>query len=100
MTLVAIVALASITIVLKGAGALLPALPPALARRLAGLAPALLAALVYVELADGRAVPVVSAKAAGVAVAVVLAAIRAPFGLCVAAGAAVAAGLRAFSVLG
>lgn len=93
--LVTVVVLALVTSLLKGGAALLPAVPPALARRLAGLAPALLAALVYVELADGRGVPQLGAKAAGVGAATVLAAVRAPFGLCVIAGAAVAAGVRA-----
>ena len=89
--------LGAVTILIKGAGALLPELPPALARRLAGLAPALLAALVYVELAGGGDGPRPGAKAAGVVAAVALAAVRAPFAVCVVAGAAVAAGLRALT---
>lgn len=99
MVLAAIVGLAVITIALKGAGSLLPEIPDGLARRLAGLAPALLAALVYVELANERGVPEPGAKAAGVGAAIILAAIRAPFALCVVAGAAVAALLRAFTGL-
>jgi hypothetical protein len=95
--LVTVVVLAAITFLLKGAGALLPALPEGLTRRLAGLAPALLAALVYVELAGGGATPQLGAKAAGVAAAIGLAAMRAPFAVCVIAGAAVAAALRAFT---
>lgn len=95
----AILVLAAITIAIKGAGALLPELPPAVARRLAGLAPALLAALVYVELSGGRGFPALDAKALGVVAAVVLAAVRAPFAACVVAGAAVAAALRAFTGL-
>lgn len=94
----AIVVLAAITFVLKGAGSLLPELPDGVARRLAGLAPALLAALVYVELCDGGAYPALGAKAAGVGAAIALAAVRAPFALCVVAGAAVAAGLRALGL--
>ena len=97
--LVTIGVLGAITILIKGAGALLPDLPPALGRRLAGLAPALLAALVYVELAGDAATPRPGAKAAGVVAAVVLAARRAPFAVCVIAGAAVAALLRAFTPL-
>ncbi len=93
----AIAGLAAITIAIKGAGSLLPELPAPLQRRLAGLAPALLAALVYVELAGGRALPAPGAKAAGVGVAVVLAALRAPFAFCVIGGAAVAAVLRALT---
>lgn len=94
-TTIAIVVLAAITFLLKGAGPLLPEVPDRLARRLAGLAPALLAALVYVELCDGGAFPEPGAKAAGVAAATFLAAIHAPFALCVVAGAGVAAALRA-----
>lgn len=99
MVLGAILGLAAITVALKGAGSLLPELPAAWAHRLAGLAPALLAALVYVELADERGIPQPGAKAAGVAAAVVLAAVRAPFAVCVVAGAAVAASLRALTGL-
>jgi branched-subunit amino acid transport protein len=92
-----LVGLTVLTAALKGAGALLPELPPGLVARLSGLAPALLAALVYVELAGDQAAPQLGAKAAGVAAAVVLAWRRAPFAVCVIAGAAVAAGLRAFT---
>jgi hypothetical protein len=97
--LATIAALTAVSALLKGAGALLPDLRPAVADRLGGLAPALLAALVYVELASGHGVPQLDAKAAGVAAAVVLAWRRAPFALCVVAGAAVAAALRATGVL-
>ena len=92
---VAIVALALVTFLFKGAGALVPSIPEPVERRLGGLAPALLAALVVTELTDDRGVPQPDAKAAGVAVAVVLAWRKAPFAACVLAGAAVAAGLRA-----
>lgn len=90
-----VVGLTVLTALLKGAGALLPDLPPGLAARLAGLAPALLAALVYVELTGDGDAPRLGAKAAGVGAAIVLAWRRAPFALCIVAGAAVAAGLRA-----
>lgn len=93
-----VVVLGLVTVLLKGAGALVGRIPDALARRLAGLAPALLAALVYVELAGGHDLPRLDAKAAGVGAAVVLAAFRAPFAVCVVAGAAVAACLRALGV--
>lgn len=96
----AIAGLAAITIAVKGAGSLLPEIPAPLRRRLAGLAPALLAALVYVELAGNRGFPEPGAKAAGVGVAVVLAAIRAPFAVCVIGGAATAGLLRALTGLG
>ena len=91
---VAVLALGVITVLLKGAGSLLPHPPERLARRLGGLAPALLAALVWVELAgdDGR--PDLDAKTAGVAAALVLFVVRAPFAVCVVGGAATAALLR------
>ncbi|HEX2850304.1 MAG TPA: AzlD domain-containing protein [Acidimicrobiales bacterium] len=92
--LVAIVVLAAATILIKGAGSLLPEIPDAVAARLGGLAPALLAALVITELTGADGIPRLDAKAAGVGVAVVLAAVRAPFAVCVVAGAAVAAVLR------
>lgn len=90
----AILVLAAVTFALKGAGSLVGSIPPAIERRLGGLAPALLAALVVTELTDDRGVPQLGAKAAGVAVAVLLAWRKAPFAVCVVAGAAVAAGLR------
>ena len=90
----AIVVLALVTFLFKGAGALVRSIPAPVERRLGGLAPALLAALVVTELTDGNGVPTLDAKAAGVAVALVLAWRRAPFVVCVVAGAAVAAGLR------
>lgn len=94
--LTAAVLLAAVTVLLKGAGALLTRVPDPLARRLQGVAPALLAALVVSELA-GDGTPQVGSKAAGVAAAVVLASLRAPLAACVVAGAGVAAVLRALS---
>jgi hypothetical protein len=90
----AVLVLGAITVLLKGAGALLPHPPEHLARRLAGLAPALLAALVWVELAGDDGVPNLDAKTAGVAAALVLFVLRAPFAVCVVGGAAVAAAIR------
>jgi hypothetical protein len=90
----AVLALGVITVLIKGAGSLLPHPPEHLAHRLAGLAPALLAALVWVELTGDDGVPRVDAKTAGVAAAVVLFAVRAPFAVCVVSGAAVAAVIR------
>lgn len=86
--------LAVVTIAIKAAGTVLPPPPPPLARRLSGLAPALLAALVVSELRGSSGWPTLDAKAAGVAVAVVLATVRAPLAVSVVAGAAVAALLR------
>ena len=90
----AVLVLGAITVLIKGAGALLPHPPDHLARRLAGLAPALLGALVWVELAGDDGVPGLDAKTAGVATALVLFLVRAPFAVCVVGGAAVAAVIR------
>lgn len=89
-----VLVLGAITVLIKGAGSLLPHPPEHLARRLSGLAPALLAALVWVELAGDDGLPGLDAKTAGVAGAVVLFLVRAPFAVCVVGGAAVAALLR------
>lgn len=91
---VTVLALGAITVLLKGAGSLLPQPPEHLAKRLGGLAPALLAALVWVELAGDDGVPALDAKTAGVAAALVLFVVRAPFAVCVVGGAVVAALLR------
>ena len=89
-----VVVLGAITVLIKGAGTLLPHPPEHLAKRLGGLAPALLAALVWVELAGEDGVPGLDAKTAGVAAALALFLIRAPFAVCVAGGAAAAGLLR------
>ena len=91
---VAVLALGAITVLIKGAGALLPHPPEHLAQRLGGLAPALLAALVWVELAGDDGLPALDAKTAGVAAAIGLFLVRAPFAVCVVGGAAVSALLR------
>jgi hypothetical protein len=91
---VAVLALGAVTVLLMGAGALLPHPPEHLSKRLTGLAPALLAALVWVELAGDDGVPNLDAKTAGVAAALVLFVLRAPFAVCVVGGAAVAAAIR------
>ena len=91
----AIAVLAGLTFLMKGAGALLPEVPNRVARRLGGVAPALLAALVLTETTGDGAVPQVDAKVAGVALAVLLAWRKAPFAVCVVAGAATTALLRA-----
>lgn len=89
-----VVVLGAITVLIKGAGTLLPHPPEHLAKRLGGLAPALLAALVWVELAGEDGVPGLDAKTAGVAAALALFLIRAPFAVCVVGGAAAAGLLR------
>jgi branched-subunit amino acid transport protein len=88
-------ALAVMTMLIKGAGALMSDIPPTVSARLAGLAPALLAALVVVELTNEDGIVQFDEKTAAVAFAVVLAWRRAPFAVCVIAAAVVAAVLRA-----
>ncbi len=97
VTLAVVGALALITFAFRALGPALPRVPDALSRRTTGLAPALLAALVVTQVVSGSGVPVLDAKAAGVAAALVLAALRAPVGLSVVGGAAVAALVRVLS---
>jgi branched-subunit amino acid transport protein len=92
MTWLLIGGLALATFALRGTGPVLPRIPPALIQRTTGLAPALLAALVMTQLVTGGWH--LDVKAAAVAVATALAALRAPLLASVIAGAAVAAGLR------
>jgi len=96
-SLAALIGLTAVTMALKGLGPLLPRIPDAVARRLPGLAPALLAALVVTEVTGKNGWPHVDAKLAGVAVALLLAWRRAPLAVTVIAGAATAAVLRALS---
>jgi branched-subunit amino acid transport protein len=96
-TFAAALALSALTMAIKSAGSLVPRIPQPVARRLGGLAPALLAGLVVTELVGSNGLPAVDARLAGVAVAVVLTWRRAPVLLAVVAGAAVAAILRAVS---
>jgi branched-subunit amino acid transport protein len=96
-SLAAVLGLTAVTMLCKGLGALMPRIPDEVGRRIAGLAPALLAALIVTELTGPDGLPHVDAKLAGVAVATVLAVRRANLAVCVVAGAAVAALLRALT---
>jgi hypothetical protein len=87
-----------LTVALKGAAAVVPRIPAVLARRTAGLAPALLAGLVVTQLTSKSGWLHADAKLAGVAAATALAALRAPLAICVIAGAVVAAVLRAAGI--
>jgi len=95
LVLATVLALAALTFTLRGLGPFLTTVPPALAARTIGLAPALLAGLVAIELADARGVFHPDARLLAVVVAGTLAALRAPVLACVAAGALAAALLRA-----
>ena len=94
MTPLVLAGLAVGTWALKGAGAVLPELPAGLQSRLQGIAPALLAALVLSQLVGHGGLPHLDARLAGVAFAVVLAAIRMPVLVVVIGAAAVTAALR------
>jgi len=90
-----VLGLAGLTFLMRATGPLLGNIPAALMERTAGLAPALLAALVAVELTGSNGVIQLDVKVPGVIVAGGLAALRVPFIVCVVAGALVAALLRA-----
>lgn len=80
---------------MRAAGPLLPNIPAAISARTVGLAPALLAALVAIQLTGRNGLIHVDVKLPAVLLAIVLAALRMPFIVCVVAGALVAAMLRA-----
>ena len=90
-----VLGLASLSFVMRATGSLLPNLPPAITERTSGLAPALLAALVAIQLTGTNGLLHLDVKVPAVLVAAMLAALRAPFIVCVIAGALVAALLRA-----
>lgn len=90
-----VLGLAGLTFAMRATGPLLPNIPTAITARTAGLAPALLAALVAIELTGPNGVVHVDVKIPAVIVAGGLAALRVPFIVCVVAGALVAALLRA-----
>jgi len=80
---------------MRATGPFLPNLPAAVTERTAGLAPALLAALVAIQLTGPNGLVHLDVRVPAVLVAALLAARRAPFIVCVIAGALVAALLRA-----
>src|SRR5438477_9797560 len=94
-TLALVLGLASLSFVMRATGSLLPNLPPAITARTSGLAPALLAALVAIQLTGTNGLLHLDVKVPAVLFAALLAALRAPFIVCVIAGALVAALLRA-----
>lgn len=95
LALALVLGLASLSFLMRATGSFLPNLPPAVTARMAGLAPALLAALVAIQLTGPNGLVHLDDKVPAVFVAAVLAALRAPFIVCVVAGALVAALLRA-----
>jgi branched-subunit amino acid transport protein len=95
LALALVLGLAGLSFVMRATGALLPNLPGAITERTSGLAPALLAALVAIQLTGSNGVINLDVKVPAVLVAAGLAALRAPFIVCVIAGALVAGVLRA-----
>ena len=95
LALALVVGLAALSFIMRGVGPVLPNLPAALTERTTGLASALLAALVAIQLTGSNGVLHLDVKVPAVIVAAVLAALRLPFIVCVVAGAVVAATLRA-----
>ena len=95
LALALVLGLSSLSFLMRATGSLLPNLPSAVSERTSGLAPALLAALVAIQLTGSNGLLHLDVKVPAVIVAAVLAALRAPFIVCVIAGAIVAAGLRA-----
>jgi branched-subunit amino acid transport protein len=95
LALALVLGLASLSYLMRAAGAFLPNLPAAVTQRTGGLAPALLAALVAIQLTGPNGLVHLDVKVPAVLLAAGLAALRAPFIVCVVAGALVAALLRA-----
>lgn len=89
--------LAGLTFVLRATGALIPRLPRSFTERTPGLAPALLAALVAVQLTSSSGILRLDVKALAVLVAAGLSALRVPLVLCVVAGAISATLVRALT---
>ena len=85
---------------MRGAGPLLPSIPSAITERTGGLAPALLAALVAIQLTARNGVFHPDIKLAAVVIAAVLATLRVPLLICVFSGAIVAAIARALFHIG
>jgi branched-subunit amino acid transport protein len=95
LALALVLGLASLSYVMRATGSFLPNLPTAVTERTGGLAPALLAALVVIQLTGPNGFIHLDVKVPAVLLAAVLAAFRAPFIVSVIGGALVAALLRA-----
>ncbi len=98
MTLAVTVLLGLASFVMRGSGALVSRMPAAVASRIGGIAPALLAALVVTALTNHNGTLAVDARLAGIALATVLAVLRMPFVVCMVAASAATALLRALGI--
>ena len=90
-----VLGLAGLSFTMRAIGPFAPKLPAAITERTSGLAPALLAALVAIQLTGTTGFLHLDVKVAAVILATVLSALRLPLIVCVIAGALVAALLRA-----
>jgi Branched-chain amino acid transport protein (AzlD) len=95
-----VLGLAVLSFVMRGAGPLLPSIPTAITDRTSGLAPALLAALVAVQLTGRNGILHPDIKLAAVVIAALLATLRVPMLVCVFSGAILAALARAVFHIG
>jgi hypothetical protein len=95
LALLLVISIAVLSFAMRAAGSLLPNVPEGITSRTAGLAPALLAALVAIELTGRNGILQLDVKLPAVLAAGILAALRAPFIASALAGALVAALLRA-----
>ena len=90
-----VLGLAGLSFAMRAIGPFLPNLPAAITERTSGLAPALLAALVAIQLTGANGLLHLDLNVLAVILAAVLSALRLPLIVCVVAGALVAALLRA-----
>jgi hypothetical protein len=95
-----VLGLASLSFLMRGAGPFLPSVSAGISERTSGLAPALLAALVAIQLTGHNGVLHPDIKLAAVLIAAALATLRVPLLVCVFSGALVAALARAFLHVG
>ncbi len=95
LALTLVVGLAALSFLMRAAGPLLPRIPAPLIERTSGLAPALLAGLVGIQLTGPNGILHLDVKIPAVLVTAILSALRVPLLVCVVAGAIVAALLRA-----
>ena len=95
LALALVLGLAALSFLMRAAGPLLPRIPAAIIERTGGLAPALLAALVGIQLTGPNGMLHLDVKLPAVLVAAILSAVRVPLLVCVVAGALAAALLRA-----
>jgi hypothetical protein len=95
VALALVLGLASLSFVFRATGPLLTSVPTVIVERTTGLAPALLAALVMIQLTGRNGILHLDVKVAAVLIAAILSALRVPLLISVMAGAIVAALLRA-----